>query len=219
MKKLLIFFLLQINLYSLDFVLGLGNIEKSLEIYEKDSLDVIAEMRESSYYPIIGLRTSPNYFDDGESNAGYFIEIDFSLLDINKQVVSENDEEETNLDTSIEGYSIYIIPTFYYDFIKESKYSFKIGGGLGLGYLNIKGNYKITKETHNNYNTTYDIDIHNLDLAISFLIEYKINNHYIIAQDCAIDHSEYEIDKSGNNQHDYLQHNLSLMYKYFISFN
>lgn len=93
----------------------------------------------------------PNYWISG---LGWNIKYAARKFQVNKQklVLDEGTERRGNhvwektadLGTSAEGLMIYAVPTVYYHFFRESPISALIGFGLGLVYVNAKGDIYLT---------------------------------------------------------------------------
>ncbi len=214
MKKILLVLssltILGTNVQALDLMVGLNISNKSIDINDKENQDeVIATMDGGlNYSPVLGLRTEPDYFGGKDSNWGYFFQFDGMMFDIKKQ--SDEENEETDIGTSIKGYSIFAVPSAYYHFNKKSKgWSQKVGIGVGAGYLSMSGDFIITKEGHLEYGQTKDVDISKTGMAVGVFVEFSNKNHSIIIQNFA--------PSISDDNYEYMQHNVEMMYRYKFS--
>ena len=79
--------------------------------------------------------------------------------------------------TSVKGKFLYITPIIFYNWgdavFKNGKgHAFKIGLGLGLGYLQAKGNIVFTETT----SETVNIDINDIATTFAMMLVYRFNN-------------------------------------------
>ena len=214
MKKILLILssmiILGTNANALDLMVGLNISNKSIEVNDKENADeVIATMDAGmKYSPTIGLRTEPKSIGSKNSNWGYFFQFDGTTFNIDKQSVDE--EEEKEMGTSIKGYSLFAVPTAYYHFNRKSKgWSQKLGIGVGAGYLNMTGNFKVTKQNHADYGQTKDVSINEMGMAVGVFLEFSNKNHSIIIQNFA--------PSVSDDNYEYMQHNIDMMYRYKFS--
>ena len=86
---------LSLNLKALDLMIGVNVKSASVGIEDKQmGNDEIAKMKSKQQYsPIIGLRTEPQYFNNGNSNWGYFYQFDGSTFQIDTQEIDGQDED------------------------------------------------------------------------------------------------------------------------------
>ena len=200
-----------LNLNALDLMIGINIKSASIEIDDKKTQDdEIAQMSNGQQYsPTIGLRTEPQYFSNGNSNWGYFYQFDGTIFQIDKQEIDGQDEEQ-DLGTSIKGYSLFAVPTGYYHFNKNSNgWSQKVGIGIGAGYLNMSGNFKITKQSHPDYGQIKDVNVKDFGMAIGIFLEFSNKNHSIIIQNFG--------PTVSDDNYEYMQHNVDIMYRYKFS--
>jgi hypothetical protein len=200
-----------LNLNALDLMVGININSKIIHIDDKETENEdIAKMKSKQQYsPIIGLRTEPQYFSNGNSNWGYFYQFDGTTFQIDTQEVDGQDEEQ-NLGTSIKGYSLVAVPTAYYHFNKKSTgWSQKVGIGVGAGYLNMSGNFKITKQSHPDYGQTKDVNIKEFGMAVGVFFEFSKKQHSIIIQNFA--------PTVSDDNYEYSQSNIDIMYRYKFS--
>ena len=94
----------------------------------------------------------PNYLYEG---FGWFIKIGYSQFKLNTQrfILSENSSPDgggismskrADLGTRMNGKFIYVVPSLFYHFFKDSRISLLLGFGLGISYAEIDGNIYIT---------------------------------------------------------------------------
>ncbi|MBI4651605.1 hypothetical protein HY745_10045 [Candidatus Desantisbacteria bacterium] len=203
---------LNTNIMAFDLMIGGNASQKSVWVEEKSNNDNdIAKMSDGiQYAPTIGLRTNLKYFNN-ETNWGHFYQFDGVLFDISKQELPNIDKEQ-NVGTSIKGYSLSATPTAFYHFKKnnENNWSYKTGIGVGLGYLKLNGNFKITEYLHPEYNQIKQVDVAAIGFSVGVFFEASNNNHSIVIQNFA--------PSVSDNKYNYLQHNVDIMYRYKINF-
>jgi len=125
-----------------------------------------------SYWPFIMLSSPYKFF--GESNWGGLMEYDFSVFELNQQLVND---ELVDLGTSVKGYYAFVTPTVFYSFSGQrphGKYDQTVitGLGIGLGYLNASGDIIFTETTQQRV----DIDVSGAALAVSLFVDYRVGN-------------------------------------------
>ncbi|MDH3327592.1 MAG: hypothetical protein OEM38_12880 [Gammaproteobacteria bacterium] len=160
--------------YSLD--LGLTVQETSLTVSDTDDRELGILTGKMGSSPFFNLGSPYNYFSEG--NFGYNYQYGYSAFSMTTQEVNA---EDVDLGTSVKGNFFYAMPVFFYNFgtkhfSKKGKgHSFKIGTGIGPGYLTANGDIQLT----NTDNSTHQFNIkdkHALTLAIYVLFDYRINN-------------------------------------------
>lgn len=162
------------------------------------------------FVPSVGLRTDLRYFND-ESNWGYFYQFSGALFDIKKQELP-NIEENQDVGTSLKGYSLFATPTAFYHFNMSNKknWSYKTGIGVGLGFLKLQGNFKITETSHLEYDQVKNVNVAAVGFSVGVYFEASKNNHSIIIQNFA--------PTISDDKYEYMQHNVDIMYRYRITF-
>jgi len=199
------------NAQALDLMIGLNIANKSIQIDDKvTGQNEIATMDNGiQYNPTIGLRTEARYFGNENTNWGYFYQFDMTKFDINSQTLDGN--EEQNIGTSMKGYSSFAVPTTFYHFNKSSiAWSQKVGIGLGVGYIKMSGDFKITNKSHQLYGQIQQVDFNEFCLVGGILYEFSNNNHSIVIQNFA--------PIVSDDRYYYTQHNVDIMYRYKFSF-
>ena len=118
---------------------------------------------------LVNFETRERYF--GRSQFGYNIIAGLSTYCVNTQKLE--DDTVVNLNTSASGMMAYITPTLFYTlgdkYYKDNNYrAFKLGIGLGAGYLSATGNITLTETD----NSTIPLDINGFGASSSLFIEY-----------------------------------------------
>ncbi|MFQ5582400.1 MAG: hypothetical protein ACE5F3_07245 [Mariprofundaceae bacterium] len=140
--------LMTTDVFALSIDLGVSVSQPSLLIRDTATDNVLAEMTDkAAIWPSVSIKTRERYF--GETNLGYSASVRAWYMNIDQQKVGGN---EVNLGTSAKGYYAYLTPTIYYRF--GDKYSMEspdwmgtIGIGVGVGYLNVRGDVVTTGTT------------------------------------------------------------------------
>lgn len=125
--------------------------------------------------PALSVKSMNMYFTN--SSFGYFIESGIESYSLHRNVYPGSVAVKTRL----EGQYLYLTPTAFYDFIKGNPghESFKIGVGLGIGYLTADGKVMINGP---------EIDIRTIDgknfgTSIGLILEYTYENWVFIAKE------------------------------------
>ncbi len=126
-------------LYAMTLDLGLAANENSMVISDHDSNDVAEISSDLTFYPTLSLKSEHNYFSD--SNWGYFYELSTSTLHLDKQ-----GDPPTDVGTSINGTYSHLTPTLFYSFGDSNDFNTQVGIGIGLGYLDIEGDFLTDKQ-------------------------------------------------------------------------
>ena len=135
------------DVFALSIDLGVSVSQPSLLIRDSATDKVLAEMVDrAAIWPSISIKTRERYF--GETNVGYSASVWAWYMNLDQQKVAGN---EVNLGTSVKGYYAYLTPTIYYRFgdkysMESSGWMGTVGFGMGVGYLNVRGDV-ITTET------------------------------------------------------------------------
>lgn len=152
--------------------------------------------------PHISIATEKNYF--GNSNWGYNFIYDWDKFNLTKQDILNNDTiVSKNLNTKVTGHNIYGYGNLFYHFNKAHKFTnldMILGTSLGVGYLNLKGNYQITKTDDEEFGEVKDIKVNNIGVGMGLLFTLSYENHSFIFQYYMTDttDSKYEYIKSTN---------------------
>ncbi|MDH5257271.1 MAG: hypothetical protein OEX07_04665 [Gammaproteobacteria bacterium] len=160
--------------YTLD--LGLTTGQTSLSATDTDGTELGILTGKMGYAPFFSLGSPYHFFS--ESNFGYNFQYAYSSFSFKAQDVRG---EDVDLGTSAKGNFFYAMPVFFYNFgtrhfNSEGKgHSFKMGTGIGPGYLSAKGDiiYTGTDQSKHNFNIK---EKHALTLAIYVLFDYRYNN-------------------------------------------
>ncbi len=134
--------------YALTLDLGASVSQPSLSIRDAATDNVVAEMVDrAAIWPSLSLRTRERYF--GETNFGYSASVWAWYMNIGQQKVAG---KNINLGTSAKGYYAYLTPTLSYRFgdkfsMESPNWMTTVGIGLGIGYLNVRGDTITTRTT------------------------------------------------------------------------
>ncbi len=162
------------NGYALD--LGVSVKQTSLDVSNSDGEILGSLISKMSYSPVANLGSPYQYFSEG--NIGYNFQYNISTFSLKSQAIGD---KNSDLGTSAKGFYFYAMPVFFYNY--GTKYfsdngkghSFKIGTGIGPGYLTADGSLILT----NGDNSKYDFTItekNALTLAVYVLFDYRFNN-------------------------------------------
>lgn len=105
------------------------------------------------------------------------------------------------------------MPLFFYPFnrYQPEKWQVKTGIGIGLGYLNLSGNYQITQPLHPECGETKTLNLVSLVRRSGVYLEIKKGKHAFLL---------YNFSPYVNNSNDQFQeHNAVLAYRYTINLN
>lgn len=119
---------------------------------------------------LVNFETQERYL--GESSLGFNLIAGLSTYCANTQRVGIEGEVQ-NFNTSASGMMAYFTPTLFYTlgdkYYKDDDYrAFKIGIGLGIGYLSATGNIKLTEGDQ----SILPLDISGFGMSSSFFLEY-----------------------------------------------
>ena len=211
MKSFIIILLISTSLHAIDFLIGINAYNKKLTIEDNNlgMSDIAMFKTEASIAPSFSIRTKPSYIN--KSKWGYFYQFDWSIFEMDKQIINADEENLLDYQTEVYGYSVFAVPTIYYHLNKKTDgWSVKIGAGLGLGWLAIQGNYEVTRVDHPDYGTKKEIAIKGLNLSAGIFLELMNKHHSLILQDY--------IPTVTDDDFQYGQQNVDLMYRYIFSF-
>ena len=194
-----------------DLMVGVNSSVTSLDIEDLALDDAkLAGMNKGQIYPSVGVRTDLKYFSE-DSNWMYFYQFDGAIFEFNKQEITSSHDLQ-DVGTSIKGFSLFAVPTAAYHFNKGSvrTWSYKAGMGLGLAYLHMKGNFRITMQEYPEYAQVKDVNVNAMGFTIGFFLEASSKKHSIVFQNFApmVDDEKYS----------YEQHNIELMYRYKFTY-
>lgn len=143
------------------------------DVFDNNESPSAGTMTENfSYTPYVQLGSPYKFF--GETDIGVLMEYDFTSFSLNKQAIGE---EDVDLGTSVEGYSMFATPTLIVSILGRqpgvgSDQSLIVGTGFGVGYLRAKGDIIFTETT----GEKKDIDISSLALSLSVFTDYRFGN-------------------------------------------
>ncbi len=231
MKKILFILFLNINLYSFDYYISIEKSENSFSIYNEEENIPIAEMRDSSSIPLsIGARSEKINFSENNYGLGFFIELGFSIFDINKQLKNVNNanSETLDYDTSVYGLNSHITPTLFlsipFPFIVPvggkhvvASDSIIIGVGVGFAYTLAFGDYTVTNENDPNYYKKTDISANNLGANVIVMLELPllpITHNGMLSLGVKFSSSSAGEDKEGiyNYNHSYTSYYIKMFF-------
>lgn len=136
--------------YSIDILLTHSS--DFFDVYESsDDIDPIGSFYGNENNSVtIGLNLPYHYA--GNSNFGYYFNYKFNRFNIDTQdtTITSSDVHEMDLGTSVTGYNIYATVSGFYNFgdkiiENDDDSSFKIGLGIGVGYLKADGDIILTE--------------------------------------------------------------------------
>lgn len=195
----------------IDLGINIGQQSVSISRVDSSDLEVANLETEFSYSPVVSAKTADRYLDPA-SQWGYFYQIDFSLFDVNKQTIPGSGELR-DIGTRLKGYSVYVVPVMFYNFSRfdASKWHKKLGLGVGLGLLSLKGNFRTLSLTDPTNGNEVSVDAKGVGLAVGVLFAFEKSPHNIILQNFAptLDVGDYS----------YLQHNIEMSYRYSFEFD
>lgn len=152
---------------------GITVVSTDFDVYNKGSTNTNGTFSEDfTYWPFLTLGSPYKYF--GESNWGGLVEYNFSVFELDQQLVND---ELVDLGTSVKGYYAFVTPTVFYSFTGQKphgKYDQTVitGLGMGFGYLNANGDIVFTETTQQRL----DIDVSGAALAVSLFVDYRFGN-------------------------------------------
>ncbi len=190
-------------LSSYRFTVGIAAYGGEFSVFDNNESPAAGTLSENfSYTPYLTLGSPYKFF--GDTDIGVLMEYDFTSFSLNKQLVNE---ENVDLGTSVDGYSIFAIPTLIVSLTGREPYgennqSLVIGTGFGLGYLSASGDIIFTETTLEKK----EVNISSAALALSVFTDYRIGNFV----------SRISIDMtavpSGDAEYRYTGYNLRIGY-------
>lgn len=160
------------KLFFIDY--GISATQQSLDVYSVDSINPLGTLTSNMYiYPRFNIGINDIYFKN--SNFGYYFV--FRALPFRMKKQELNNLKEVNLGTSASGYFLNITPVFFYHYGARtyknvSDRSFKIGAGIGIGYLRAKGDIILTNTTPQQYHK-FNIKSDGTSLGGGVMMEYR----------------------------------------------
>jgi len=199
------------ELLAAEVAIGIQATINSIDIQDPaDSERTIARMTSDiTYFPTVSLLSDEYYFSK-DSNVGVQLQFDWSIFKADKQEVGGNDTG-IDLGTSISGYALSGVPVLFYHFNRHNRneWNVKLGTGLGLGYLKLKGDYQITDVTHPDYGKKKQANMDEVGLAVGVYLEANKGNHIISVYNFS------PVTQSGNSHFE--EYNFFLSYKYRVN--
>jgi len=196
---------------SIDIGINIGQQAVTISRRDSSAVDVADLEGDFSYSVAVSAKSSDNYFNN-ESPWGYFFQFDYSQFEVHKQVIPGS-EETRDVGTRLKGYSVYLVPVMFYNFSRfdDTKWHKKLGIGVGVGRLSIKGNFRILSLADPNIGKEVVVDASGISYAIGVLFAFEKHPHNIILQNFGptLDAGDYS----------YLQHNIIISYRYSFEFD
>ena len=181
---------------------------KSIAVIEKEANnDQIAKLSKGlSVAPSIIIASNEKYIWVDE-NWGYHVQVKGGWYSLNKQSIND---DSNDLNTKISGFSIYAVPVGYYHFNKNvtDNWTYKLGVGVGLGWINLDGEFEVTNKKHLEYGEINSIDTARFGTALGVFFEANYKNHAVILQNYA--------PQISDDDYFYQQHNVAIAYRYKI---
>ncbi|WP_064609788.1 hypothetical protein [Photobacterium sp. J15] len=194
-----------------EVAIGIQATINSIDIQDPaDSERTIARMTsDMKYYPTVSLLSDEYYFSK-DSNVGVQLQFDWSIFKADKQEIGENDTG-IDLGTSMSGYALSGVPVVFYHFNRhnQDEWNVKLGTGLGLGYLKLKGDYQVTDVTHPDYGKKKQANMDEFGLAVGVYLEANKGNHIISVYNFS------PVTQSDASQFE--EYNFFLSYKYRVN--
>ncbi len=177
-----------------------------IEDREKGSEEIARMDQPIRVWPSLSLN-SRSFYASSTSPWGMHIELSGSPFVIDKQEISR-DKDPEDLGTGVKGYSIYTVPLVYYHFRKHSvdRWNFKVGTGVGAGYMNLWGDFKITERSHEKHNEIIPVDIHGVGIAVGVYFNASYKNHNFTVQNYG--------PVLWDDEYEYQLHNAIFSYQY-----
>lgn len=172
------------NAFGFDIFLGAESGSKSVTVKQPDiGTKVIAIVSsEPELSPSFTFRSKEKYLSE-KSKWAYHFQIDAAEFDVNMQQLPST-REIVDLNTSLDGFSVYALPVIYYHFNKNfvKKWNYRAGFGLGVGYMKLNGNFKITDPGHPQYNQIKSVGIKGYGGSVGLYFEATYKRHMIVLQ-------------------------------------
>jgi len=119
-------------------------------------------------WPFLSFQTPARYF--GESRFGWLMEYGLSGFNIDEQSEPFTTDEATDIGTAAKGWFVYAMPTITWD----ASESFRVGLGLGGGFMSVKGDALIYDPFPTVTRIEYDFT--EITYGAYFLTEYVVGN-------------------------------------------
>ena len=85
----------------------------------------------------------------------------------------------------------------------------KWGVGVGVGYLNMHGNFRVTKHSRADYWDKKDVNVNGFGMAVGVFFEIAKGNHFITAQGFG--------PVVSDDNYKYQEENIEIMYRYRLA--
>ncbi|MDH5423758.1 MAG: hypothetical protein OEY29_02040 [Gammaproteobacteria bacterium] len=189
MNKIMLLISISVSLFStnalaFDIFLGVESGAKSVTVKEPEfGNEIISTVKsEPELSPSFTFRSKEKYFSE-KSKWAYHFQVDAAEFDVNMQQLQPT-AGLVNLGTSLDGYSLYALPVVYYHFNKNlvKKWTYRAGFGLGIGYMKLDGNFKITDPGHPQYNQIKAVQIKGYGSSVGLYFEATYKRHMIVLQ-------------------------------------
>ncbi|EKO3564839.1 hypothetical protein P0E95_001171 [Vibrio metschnikovii] len=196
---------------AIELNLGLQLTTNNIDVRDESDQNIAQMNNKLALSPTVSL-LSKGYYLSEQSSLGVQFQLDGNLVKVNRQTLHQNNQL-TNLDTKISGYALYAMPLFFYHFNRHQpeKWQVKTGIGIGLGYLNLSGNYQITQPLHPEFGETKNIKLSEFGQAVGVYLEIKKGKHAFLLYNF----SPYV----NNSNYQFQEHNAVLAYRYTINLN
>lgn len=164
-------------------LIGISAKDTTLSVQDpNDPFNVYGELTQFdfSYYPLLSFYT-PDQYLSANSNWGWYVEFGWKNYYLNYQSDPNNsDLDPVNLGTTASGNFFHFTPVLFYNWGdrhigKDGGQSYKFGIGIGIGYLNAKGDIIFTETG----GATHIFNISGPGTSISVMFERRIDNFYI----------------------------------------
>lgn len=177
-----------------------------IEDREKGPKEIARLEQPIRVWPSLSLN-SRSFYTSSTSQWGTHFELSGSPFVIDKQKKS-NGKEPEDVGTGVKGYSIYAVPLLYYHFRKHAvdEWNYKVGIGVGAGYMNLWGNFRITDPSHERHEDVIPVDLHGVGIAVGVYFNASYKNHNFTIQNYG--------PVVWDDDYEYQLHNAVLSYQY-----
>lgn len=200
-----------ISASAMELNLGIQLTTNNIDIRNESEQDIAQMGNKLAISPTVSLLSKAYYFSE-QSSFGAQFQLDGNLFKVDRQKTNKS-SQLTNLDTKISGYALYAMPLFFYHFNRHQpdKWQIKAGVGMGLGYLNLSGNYQVTQPLAPEFGTIKNIKFSEFGEAVGVYLELKKGNHTFLLYNF----SPYV----NNSNYQFQEHNAVFEYRYTINLN
>ena len=200
---ILIFFFNPLPVQAITLDLGIAANENSMIISNQDLSDIAEISSGLTFSPTISLKSDYVFFD--KSQWGYFYELSYNTLHLDKQ----GSPESVDVGTAIDGTYAHFTPTIFYRLGDPAASDFmaQAGLGIGVGYLDIHGNF-ITDKVYQA--SKIDMDGSGFGFSVGLYFEAQSGNWIT-----RINGYGPVID-IGPNTYQYIDVTISLSYRFYF---